>query len=108
LADLISITSAQLDHLLPKAKYPEYRENEDNWILACFCCNQIKRKFDPCDKLSEDRKSALSPETLSEYRAELIEICRAHLIPNLEKREKIRSQLNVILKEHNLRPTDGE
>ena len=102
LGGLIEATSAQLDHILPKAKYEGYKENEENWALACFCCNQIKRKFDPYDYLADDRKPGLNSETLKKYRPELLEICRAYLIPQLKKREEIRNQINDILANENM------
>jgi hypothetical protein len=103
LNDLIRLTSAQLDHLLPKSAYPAYKDNENNWVLACFCCNQIKRNFDPSTQLSEEKKSTLSPETLPTYRDELIEICRSYLKPFLDAREAIRNNIIKILQEHQLR-----
>jgi hypothetical protein len=104
LCDLVRLTSAQLDHILPKSKYPDYKEEESNWVLACFCCNQIKRNYDPWTELPEEIKSmGLSVESLMNNRNLLIEKCREHLKPHLEKRKNIRNNINKILSEYNLR-----
>lgn len=34
---------AEIDHLLPKSKYPEYSTNINNLVLSCRTCNGIKR-----------------------------------------------------------------
>lgn len=51
LFDFIRFFSSQLDHLLPQAKYPHLKDVEENWVLACFPCNQLKRAFDPWKEL---------------------------------------------------------
>ncbi len=78
LTDLIRFFSAQLDHLLPKSKYPHLEDIEGNWVLACFPCNQLKRAFDPWKEFN-------GPETKPERgdvlvnRGVLIEVCRKYL-----------------------------
>lgn len=36
------------DHLLPKTKYPERRNDISNLVPSCGECNATKREFDPC------------------------------------------------------------
>ena len=56
LSDVIRMTSAQLDHIIPKSKYKGYINEDSNLVLSCYCCNQIKRAFDPLEKQSEQVK----------------------------------------------------
>lgn len=78
LTDCIRIFSAQLDHLLPRGKYPWLAEVEDNWVLACFPCNQLKRDFDPW-KQYKGADVSPEPEDITICRDRLIEISRNHL-----------------------------
>jgi hypothetical protein len=64
-----------MDHLLPKSKYPEYRDVDANWVLACYCCNQLKRDFEPLHKLGEKARAEIKPENMDAYRGELVEAC---------------------------------
>lgn len=101
LKDIIRVQSAQLDHLLPKHKYPAYKDKEENWVLACYACNQWKRTFDPLDHLSAfDRAASL--HNLSIYRDELIkitwEIC---LKKKYEERNKDLDLWNSIISSSN-------
>lgn len=35
-----------VDHLLPKASYPDLKDCPDNWVYSCRPCNDIKHAFD--------------------------------------------------------------
>jgi len=45
-------------------------------LLVCYCYDQIKREFDPLDKLSEEERSLVSPWTLEKFREKLLDACR--------------------------------
>lgn len=95
----VHMSSAQLDHLLPKKKYPSYSRNPANIVLSCFCCNIIKHTYDVLadEDLSNEVKNGLSPETFDDYRHILIERCKRTLEPFLKKRDAILEGTNKVL-----------
>ena len=96
LADRISLYSAQFDHLLPQKLYGgEFKVMEDNLVLSCFCCNQIKGQWNPASELGGDIE--ITPQTLGDFREELIEICREKLSKPLTKLTKTRNDCLKIL-----------
>ena len=84
LGDFIRFFSSQLDHLLPQATYPHLKEIEENWVLACFPCNQLKRAFDPWKELKGPETRPELSELISK-RGLLIEECRRYLQPRRKK-----------------------
>jgi hypothetical protein len=38
---------SHFDHLLPKSKYPELKDEKSNMVLSCVPCNRRKRNRDP-------------------------------------------------------------
>ena len=77
LVDRQGYATAQIDHLLPQASYPEYTDEQDNWVLSCNLCNHTKRDWDPL----KDRRAA-NPLVLlrdDKLRARLIAGCRTHI-----------------------------
>lgn len=95
LTDLPRMMSSQLDHLLPKRKYPYLRDVEG--VLACFRCNQLKRNFDPWKSLTSPVDSP-TPENIASYRHALIEISRNHLEPLRDEQQTMRSRvINILL-----------
>jgi len=97
LLDVIHMTSAQLDHIVPKSRYKDYTNEDSNLVLSCYCCNQIKRAFDPLKELPEQVKMNLSPETFDKYRDELLSVCRNYIIPRLNKKKTILHKSNEII-----------
>ena len=89
---LIGMFSAQVDHLLPKSRYPEYADTEANYVLSCYCCNQIKRDFDPLNVRPELKEAALDM-----CRDALIEVCRQYIDERLEKKRKILKESRAIV-----------
>jgi len=97
LTDLPRMMSSQLDHLLPKQKYKNLRDVEDNWVLACFRCNQLKGEFDPWKLLTSPIDSP-TPENIASYRHALIEISRNHLKPLRDEQQAMHSRvINILL-----------
>jgi hypothetical protein len=97
LTDVLRMISSQLDHLLPKKWYEGLQNEEDNWVLACFCCNQLKRDFDPWKLLM---RSADLPtrENIAGYRHELIEISRNYLKPLRGQQQAMYARvINILL-----------
>ena len=97
LRDVVHMTSAQLDHILPKSKYKDYTNEDSNLVLSCYCCNQIKRAFDPLKELSDQVKMNMSPETFDKHRDELLASCRNYIIPRLNKKKTILHKSNKII-----------
>jgi len=91
------MSSAQIDHILPQSKYKTYKDEDTNMVLSCYCCNQIKRAFDPLEKLSEQERMLITVETLDSFREKLLSICRHYVIPLLEKKKKILYMSNEVL-----------
>jgi 5-methylcytosine-specific restriction endonuclease McrA len=52
--------SLQVDHILPKSKYPDLEKDLKNQILACTVCNTFKDNFNP--SCGEKEKYNLSDE----------------------------------------------
>ena len=101
LKDRIRMTSAQVDHLLPRSKYSDYVDLMANRVLACFCCNQIKRNFDPLEKLGDEVRNKISPVTLDDFRPLLLEKCQEYLRPRLKKKDDIlEKSVSILRKEY--------
>jgi len=39
--------SLQVDHILPKSKYPQFKDDKYNLVITCSVCNNLKGTFDP-------------------------------------------------------------
>ena len=88
LADRLGYATAQIDHLLPQSKYPEHKDNPDNWMLSCYLCNHVKRDWDP---LVIDEKA---DEMLTRNKAVLVSRAR-HRIRKRRDESKDREWLTV-------------
>jgi HNH endonuclease len=85
---------AQIDHLLPRAKYSEEITGmEQNFALSCSLCNGIKRD-DPLLEPSEDPEYMLTNE-----RSELIRRARALIVRELQRPNEHWNQTKQIFKE---------
>lgn len=42
----VNYMAGTIDHLLPRTKYPELIEEEENYILCCVTCNSLKGTLD--------------------------------------------------------------
>jgi hypothetical protein len=65
----------QIDHVLPKRKYPEFANSSSNKVLSCSLCNsQIKGTYDPGEGYE-----IKDEQDLAKYRNELIDTCKAFI-----------------------------
>ncbi|THJ24073.1 MAG: HNH endonuclease [Nitrospira sp. CG24E] len=96
LSDLPRMMSAQLDHLLPKKEYPDLRDAEDNWVLACFRCNQLKRTFNPWKSLPGSVGSP-TRENIASYRHALIEASWKNLEQRRDEQRAMHLRVTSIL-----------
>lgn len=96
IADTGRIFNAELDHLLPKTKYPELKEVEHNWVLACRLCNQLKRDFDPWEQLN--LQSSPTSEDVLAYRDALIGVSEKRLQLLRADWNEMRSRVEAIIK----------
>ncbi|HEX9060678.1 MAG TPA: HNH endonuclease signature motif containing protein [Clostridia bacterium] len=87
LKDISTFYSADIDHLLPKSKYPELESNIDNWVLSCRACNSIKGKMNIADLSWTPEKA------VKEHKKELIKIISDHLA---EKKINKETELKII------------
>jgi len=46
-SDRYLYATSEIDHLFPRARYKDLEEHPKNIVLACYCCNGKKQKFDP-------------------------------------------------------------
>ncbi len=78
LENVITLYSAQIDHLLPRSKYKHlsWIDKNVNYVLACFCCNQIKRNFDPLSRIENRISKDISLDEFVKLRSNLIEEAR--------------------------------
>ena len=53
--------SMQLDHLLPKSKYPNLENDLNNGVLCCSTCNGVKKSHD-LRKLDESEEDILTKD----------------------------------------------
>ena len=78
LTDVVRMFSAQLDHLVPRAKYRELEYVEENWVLACSLCNQLKHGFDPWKELNGDA-TAPTIRDIENNRDTLVHVSKKYL-----------------------------
>jgi 5-methylcytosine-specific restriction endonuclease McrA len=88
LSDWHNYQGSAIDHILPKAKYPDLAMNEDNLVFSCTACNTIKHNFDPLQETAVIENPA---EYLLSHREELIEKVRKYIF---SKVKKMRVQMN--------------
>ena len=62
-----SYSSAQMDHILPRSKYPDFFEHPRNYVLSCYFCNSTKKTWDslesgedPLDMLCNKREELIA------------------------------------------------
>ena len=93
--DLVSSHAAyyagMIDHLLPQAKYPQFTEDEDNYVLACAACNSVKKVWDPLGA-GED-----PVDMLKNHRDKLVERVRREFESKWDENEKIRRGVEKII-----------
>jgi CRISPR/Cas system Type II protein with McrA/HNH and RuvC-like nuclease domain len=101
LKDVIRMYSAQIDHILPQSRHKDYKNLPANRVLTCYCCNHMKGKYDPIEKLSDEDRMALSPKTFEVFRSKLLKACKDHLDPRLKDKEAVLNKSNVIINPKN-------
>lgn len=95
LSDWHNYQCSQLEHILPKAKYPDLEWNEDNCVLGCTACNMIKHNFDPlkgCEAASQNPS-----EYLSSHKEELIVKAREHIFARLPEMKASMKRVSDII-----------
>ena len=88
--DRLGYACGVIDHLLPKSTYPDLEWCQDNLVLACSLCNDVKRAHDVL------KKSEKPEEALTQTRDALITRAREHILdrrkvvdPDWEKAKRI-------------------
>lgn len=59
IADRLGFACGEIDHLLPRNRYPALADIIDNWVLACSLCNSVKGRHDVL-RDGEDHTKALT------------------------------------------------
>ena len=66
-----TLCDSQIEHFIPKKKYPEYENKYSNLILACKVCNNKKRSDwpskDPLKNITDDGKKGYVDPTTDEF-----------------------------------------
>lgn len=66
-----TLCDSQIEHFIPKKKYPEYENLYSNLILACKVCNNKKRSDwpsgDPTQNITNDGKKGYIDPAMAEY-----------------------------------------
>ena len=92
--DRLGYACAQIDHLLPRAKYPEQITGmQQNFVLSCSLCNGLKRD-DPILKTGEDPETMLINE-----RDELIDRAKKVIADKLQEPNRHWNQAITIFKD---------
>ena len=76
--DRLGYACGAIDHLLPKSKYPELKSFQDNFVLACSLCNDVKRTHDVLENGEKPE------EALTQTRDALITRAREHILDRLK------------------------
>ena len=84
--------SMQLDHLLPRSKYPHLANDPDNFVLSCQRCNNLKRAYDPLDGEKNPEGILRTDKPL------VVEKVRVHLKERIEKDNILLNELNILVK----------
>jgi CRISPR/Cas system Type II protein with McrA/HNH and RuvC-like nuclease domain len=92
LNNLCTYFSADIDHLLPKSKYPEFESWCENWVLSCRACNALKSKMD-IDPLPWSAKEAITI-----HKAELIALIQKIIKGKRINREKELLEIKSIIR----------
>lgn len=63
-----TLCDSQIDHFIPKSKYPDYKNKYNNLVLSCKVCNNKKRSDwpsnDPTKNITDDgQKGYVDPAT---------------------------------------------
>jgi 5-methylcytosine-specific restriction endonuclease McrA len=81
--------SLDIDHLAPKSKYPNIRDEPANKVVACRACNMDKGQYDPV--------VGQLPVTLNDaWRAELIGRAKVYIA---NRRSKLQADFELMLSE---------
>jgi len=66
-----TLCDSQIEHFIPKKKYPEYENRYSNLILACKVCNNKKRSDwpsnDPLKHITDDGNKGYVDPTTNEF-----------------------------------------
>lgn len=92
LNNLSTYFSADIDHLLPKSRYPEFKSWGENWVLSCRACNAMKSKMD-IDPLPWPAKEAITI-----HKADLIVLIQKRIEEKRIIREKELLEIKSIIR----------
>ena len=100
-----------LDHFLPKARYPALVEDRENIVLACHPCNCAKGGFDPTGLILNPRKDdytdhlalqqngvLVAKSDIGRSTLEVLQLNRPSLVSWRQQEERLRETLASLLK----------
>ena len=88
-----SYWSSTIDHLLPKSKYAFLAKDENNYVVTCSSCNNMKSDLDILEhdeKLKSQIEKKGHKEALADkkLRKAIIKAIRNHLYENIQQRNR--------------------
>lgn len=93
LATSVEYYSGVIDRLLPKDKYPELEWEENNLVLSCFSCSNIKGEYDVLNAVGQNL-----PEMLQNYKDMLINKIMNELSNRIQTIEYERIRVKHIIR----------
>lgn len=79
-----TLCDSQIEHFIPKKKYPEYENKYSNLILACKVCNNKKRgdwpSEDPAKNITDDGKKGYVDPVEDEFDNHLERVADGNII----------------------------
>jgi uncharacterized protein (TIGR02646 family) len=83
-----TLCDSQIEHFIPKKKYPEYENKYSNLILACKVCNNKKRSDwpsnDPLKNITDDGKKGYVDPATDEFDNHLERLSDGNIIGKTE------------------------
>lgn len=90
-SDRLHYYSQNIDHVYPKAKYPDLANEQSNLVLSCFKCNSLKKDRDLCP-ISDDPLKLLLNDKDS-----VLEHIRSQLKDDIQWQKDNCEELNKLL-----------
>ncbi len=91
--NLLTYYSGDMEHILPKSKYPELKQNDLNYVVSCRVCNQSKGRKNFLTKDEEKNPIAM----LTEHREELINRIKEYIKTKKQEKEKTYEEVKKII-----------
>lgn len=96
-----------VDHLLPRGRYPQLVDSPTNHVLSCWTCNRIKRHWDANTRIGAAVYTAGNSLT-PEQRRELIDRAKAYIVGVREEKSAEVRAISAAILDFRLRRKDAD